>query len=237
MFGCFLYFYIYTIYIFFIIPFLWAAMDFLSFLIIALGVFPSIINILILCCYKWKETVEIRELENRMRAEHNLRKEREAAERDAREKIEAAKREYAKQRAHAERARREYAEQRAHAEQRAREERARREYAERRAREERQERERAQREKRSQDQYRHEHQNRYAHSFSDKLNECYKILGCKEGSSLLEIKKCYLELIKKYHPDRFYSAKRDKASIEFATQQAALINNAYEIVREHLGAK
>lgn len=54
----------------------------------------------------------------------------------------------------------------------------------------------------------------------------YKVLGVSEGASQEEIRAAYLQLVKKYHPDKY----TDNPLKELANEKLKEINEAYEIL-------
>ncbi len=52
----------------------------------------------------------------------------------------------------------------------------------------------------------------------------YEVLGVREGASKEEIRKAYLELVKKYHPDKY----RNNPLAELAEEKLKEINEAYQ---------
>lgn len=52
----------------------------------------------------------------------------------------------------------------------------------------------------------------------------YEVLEIKEGASKAEIKKAYLAMVKKYHPDQYY----DNPLSELAEEKLREANLAYE---------
>ena len=54
----------------------------------------------------------------------------------------------------------------------------------------------------------------------------YEVLGVRETASDEEIRKAYLELVKKYHPDRF----TDESAKELANEKLTRINEAYDML-------
>lgn len=54
----------------------------------------------------------------------------------------------------------------------------------------------------------------------------YKVLGVSENASQEEIRKAYLTLVKKYHPDRY----TDEAMKELANEKLKEVNQAYEML-------
>ncbi|ASP27931.1 hypothetical protein SCORR_v1c01560 [Spiroplasma corruscae] len=58
------------------------------------------------------------------------------------------------------------------------------------------------------------------------LEEAYAVLGLSSSVSLKEVKKKYIELAKKYHPDK------NKGNLE-AQAKMTQINNAYDTILQH----
>ena len=58
------------------------------------------------------------------------------------------------------------------------------------------------------------------------MNNPYKVLGVKEDASQEEIRAAYLDLVKKYHPDKFSEAHAK----ELANEKLVEINEAYELL-------
>ncbi|MEG1547759.1 MAG: DnaJ domain-containing protein [Clostridia bacterium] len=58
------------------------------------------------------------------------------------------------------------------------------------------------------------------------MNNPYSVLGVKENASQEEIRAAYLELVKKYHPDKY----SDSDLKELANEKLVEINEAYEIL-------
>lgn len=56
------------------------------------------------------------------------------------------------------------------------------------------------------------------------MNDPWKVLGVSRGAGKEEIRKAYLNLVKKYHPDRF----QDPAAKEMANEKLKVINLAYD---------
>ena len=54
----------------------------------------------------------------------------------------------------------------------------------------------------------------------------YKVLGVSENASQEEIRKAYLALVKKYHPDRY----ADGPMKDMANEKLKEINQAYELL-------
>ncbi|ALD66766.1 J domain-containing protein [Spiroplasma cantharicola] len=57
------------------------------------------------------------------------------------------------------------------------------------------------------------------------INQAYQALGLQKGVTLKEVKKKYIELAKKYHPDK------NPGNLE-AQAEMTKINNAYDIIVE-----
>lgn len=60
------------------------------------------------------------------------------------------------------------------------------------------------------------------------LKYSYQILGAPLSASALSIKKCYLKLVKRWHPDRYPSGSPEYVE---ATQMSKLINGAFAAVK------
>ena len=58
------------------------------------------------------------------------------------------------------------------------------------------------------------------------MNNPYKVLGVNEGASQEEIRAAYLQLVKKYHPDRY----TDPDLKRIANEKLVEINEAYELL-------
>lgn len=54
----------------------------------------------------------------------------------------------------------------------------------------------------------------------------YEVLGVREGASKEEIRRAYLELVKKYHPDKY----RDNPLSDLAEEKLKEINEAYNML-------
>ena len=64
------------------------------------------------------------------------------------------------------------------------------------------------------------------------MNDPYKILGVPESASDEEVKKAYLKLARKYHPDNYH----DNPLADLAQEKMKDINAAYEeITKERSG--
>ncbi len=56
----------------------------------------------------------------------------------------------------------------------------------------------------------------------------YEVLGVREGASKEEIRKAYLELVKKYHPDKY----RNNPLADLAEEKLKEINEAYNMLNQ-----
>lgn len=63
---------------------------------------------------------------------------------------------------------------------------------------------------------------------NEKLSIYYKILGISESAPTTEVRKHYLELCKKYHPDKLQYENEEKQ--KEAEEHFRLINEAYEVL-------
>ena len=59
----------------------------------------------------------------------------------------------------------------------------------------------------------------------------YSVLGCSPSASDEEIKKCYREMLGRYHPDKFIGQKLDPEFIRLAERKFQEIQEAYETLR------
>ncbi|WP_342275267.1 DnaJ domain-containing protein [Spiroplasma endosymbiont of Cantharis lateralis] len=62
------------------------------------------------------------------------------------------------------------------------------------------------------------------------INQAYQALGLQKGTPLKDVKKRYIELAKKYHPDK------NPGNLE-AQAEMTKINNAYDIIVEDFNKK
>ena len=62
------------------------------------------------------------------------------------------------------------------------------------------------------------------------MEKYYGILGCDSSVSDDELKRCYREISRQYHPDRISSKDLPPGFIEFATKKFQEIQNAYEAI-------
>ncbi|NLB83408.1 MAG: DnaJ domain-containing protein [Synergistaceae bacterium] len=63
----------------------------------------------------------------------------------------------------------------------------------------------------------------------------YSVLGCAPSSSDEEIRKCYREMLSRYHPDKFIGQKLDPEFIKLAERKFQEIQEAYESLRKRRG--
>lgn len=68
------------------------------------------------------------------------------------------------------------------------------------------------------------------------LKEAYEILGLSSGAKLDEVKKKYRELAKRYHPDVLNANNVSQAQLKEGARKFQQVNEAYELVKKHLGA-
>lgn len=73
----------------------------------------------------------------------------------------------------------------------------------------------------------------YLTQSEQELEDCHLILNSKVGDDLLEIRKKYLHLAKKYHPDNVFGA--DIKVLQDYKQKFVQIQNAFETICERLG--
>ena len=69
------------------------------------------------------------------------------------------------------------------------------------------------------------------------LEECFAILGCSPCASDAEVRRCYKEKIAQYHPDAISGKNLAPGFVEFANQQSARINAAYEVIKQARGMR
>ncbi len=68
------------------------------------------------------------------------------------------------------------------------------------------------------------------------LNDAYKILGVNKTDDINTIKKAYRKLVRQYHPDIIKSQGQNEAYMKEATAKTQEINQAYEMIKEHLNS-
>ena len=64
------------------------------------------------------------------------------------------------------------------------------------------------------------------------MNDPYKVLGVPESATDAEVKKAYLELARKYHPDNYH----DNPLADLAQEKMKEINAAYEEINKRRGS-
>lgn len=69
------------------------------------------------------------------------------------------------------------------------------------------------------------------------IDACYQILGCSPDASNAEVKRCYKAQMAQYHPDAVSGKNLAPGFIEFANQQSAKINAAYETIKSARGMR
>ena len=67
------------------------------------------------------------------------------------------------------------------------------------------------------------------------LEDAYAILEASEDDDFSSIKKKYRTLVRKYHPDIVTGQGADQSTIDQANTKLQDINEAYEIIKKHLG--
>ncbi|MEZ0535927.1 DnaJ domain-containing protein [Caldicellulosiruptoraceae bacterium PP1] len=63
------------------------------------------------------------------------------------------------------------------------------------------------------------------------MRDPYEVLGLQKGATKEEIKKAYLEMVKKYHPDKY----KDNPLKDLAEEKLKEINEAYNILMNEAG--
>lgn len=72
----------------------------------------------------------------------------------------------------------------------------------------------------------------------DDIDEAYKTLEIDKGASFSEIKKQYRRMSAKYHPDKYPNfASLSEDEQQKINEASATINNAFAIIKKHLGEK
>jgi len=69
------------------------------------------------------------------------------------------------------------------------------------------------------------------HMYEEKLKKSYKLLNICDTSTPSQMKKNYLYMLKKYHPDTVYHQNNEV--IKLYTNRFQVIQNAYDFVKEH----
>jgi len=67
------------------------------------------------------------------------------------------------------------------------------------------------------------------------IDDAYKRLEATKDEDFASIKKKYRKLVRQYHPDIVTGQGADQATIDQANTKLQDINEAYEIIKEHLG--
>jgi len=67
------------------------------------------------------------------------------------------------------------------------------------------------------------------------LEDAYAILEASKDDDFSSIKKKYRTLVRKYHPDIVTGQGADQTTIDQANTKLQDINEAYEIIKKHLG--
>lgn len=75
----------------------------------------------------------------------------------------------------------------------------------------------------------------YEHAYvpHDEVKNAYKVFGVSENATMQEIKRAYLKLMKRYHPDKLASQGYSEEMIQMYTKKAQTITQAYEILKKH----
>jgi len=63
----------------------------------------------------------------------------------------------------------------------------------------------------------------------------YTVLGCRRDASIEEIRRCYRNMVSKYHPDRFIGQDLDEDFVRLATEKFKEIQNAYDEIKRMKG--
>jgi len=63
----------------------------------------------------------------------------------------------------------------------------------------------------------------------------YEVLGCRRDASVDEIRRCYRNLVAKYHPDRFIGQDLDEDFVKLATEKFKEIQAAYDEIKRMKG--
>ncbi|MEQ8955680.1 MAG: DnaJ domain-containing protein [Gammaproteobacteria bacterium] len=65
------------------------------------------------------------------------------------------------------------------------------------------------------------------------LQQAYKVLGLEPGAAETEIRKAYLRMMSRYHPDKLMQADLTEEGLREAQQQSLAIREAYETLSAH----
>ncbi|HPI97627.1 MAG TPA: DnaJ domain-containing protein [Synergistales bacterium] len=63
----------------------------------------------------------------------------------------------------------------------------------------------------------------------------YAVLGCRRDASVEEIRRCYRNMVSKYHPDRFIGQDLDEDFVRLATEKFKEIQSAYDEIKRMKG--
>lgn len=63
----------------------------------------------------------------------------------------------------------------------------------------------------------------------------YVVLGCRRDASVDEIRRCYRNMVAKYHPDRFIGQELDEDFVKLATEKFKEIQAAYDEIKRMKG--
>ena len=73
------------------------------------------------------------------------------------------------------------------------------------------------------------------HDEISQANDAFEVLGLSKNASLDEVKACYKELVRQYHPDILMGRGESKEVIERSTKKLQEINEAYGRLKEKFG--
>ena len=73
------------------------------------------------------------------------------------------------------------------------------------------------------------------HDEMSQENDAFEVLGLSKNASLDEVKACYKELVRQYHPDILMGRVESKEVIERSTKKLQEINEAYGRLKEKFG--
>lgn len=74
-------------------------------------------------------------------------------------------------------------------------------------------------------------------SSADSIANAYEVLGVSQGATQAEVKRAYLKLMKKYHPDRIASQGLSEEMVKIYTEKSKTIQQAYDVLKAHFGQK
>jgi DnaJ like chaperone protein len=69
------------------------------------------------------------------------------------------------------------------------------------------------------------------------IQNARQVLGVSENALFPDVKKAYLKLMKKYHPDKLASQGFSDDTIKFYTDKAQTIQQAYDLLKKHYDSK